>query len=502
MNLLYIPMNSPLIALATLACLSTAASAQTNRSIQLRSVDFDRGLIELHNFSSADVALSGWRFCSFDQDDAFRYSSPNGLAGQIIEAGTSFTVHFNNDAPAADPDRINRNDVGNFATPLNSTAWGLSIFAPPASGPIDFNDSTLIADYVQWIRNGNTNSSASIRAGQAVGQGLWTMNNDFVPTSLDTGRIELVAAAGTLLHGPDSYAVVGPTVFDEASGIDASDDNLAPTPIPLAIGTSTIVVNQQGDALGRDIDYITFDVPMGQELAELTLDAYTADANNLAFLGLQSGSVFTTDASSTGPGDLLGGVVYGAPNTGTDLLPMMAQLGTGFTPPLASGSYTLWFNQTGPQSEAVLTFTVESNIVGTSFCGPAVPNSTGMSSVLTASGSESALDNDLTLVVSSLPTNALTLAIASETQGLVPMSGGSQGTLCLGGLVGRFLAQATSSGAAGEASITVDLTAIPQPTGSASALAGDTWNFQIWHRDAVGGQATSNFSNGLSVTFN
>jgi hypothetical protein len=32
-------------------------------------------------------------------------------------------------------------------------------------------------------------------------------------------------------------------------------------------------------------------------------------------------------------------------------------------------------------------------------------------------------------------------------------------------------------------------------------LAGQTWNFQCWFRDAVGGVATSNFTDGLSILF-
>ena len=46
----------------------------------------------------------------------------------------------------------------------------------------------------------------------------------------------------------------------------------------------------------------------------------------------------------------------------------------------------------------------------------------------------------------------------------------------------------------------IDLTAIPTPTGTTSAMAGDTWNFQCWHRDA-NPTATSNFTNGYRVVF-
>ena len=47
----------------------------------------------------------------------------------------------------------------------------------------------------------------------------------------------------------------------------------------------------------------------------------------------------------------------------------------------------------------------------------------------------------------------------------------------------------------------IDVTAMPQPNGLVAAQAGETWSFQVWHRDSVMGQATSNFSDGVSVTF-
>jgi len=58
-----------------------------------------------------------------------------------------------------------------------------------------------------------------------------------------------------------------------------------------------------------------------------------------------------------------------------------------------------------------------------------------------------------------------------------------------------------SSSFLGQISTSIDPTALPQPTGSVAALPGQTWHFQLWHRDAVGGFATSNFTNGCGVTF-
>ncbi len=60
--------------------------------------------------------------------------------------------------------------------------------------------------------------------------------------------------------------------------------------------------------------------------------------------------------------------------------------------------------------------------------------------------------------------------------------------------------QVQNSGAAGEITIQVDLTQLPTPSGPHVVLAGETWNFQAWFRDANPG-ATSNFTDGLSILF-
>ncbi len=57
-----------------------------------------------------------------------------------------------------------------------------------------------------------------------------------------------------------------------------------------------------------------------------------------------------------------------------------------------------------------------------------------------------------------------------------------------------------NSGATGSISLPVNLTALPTPTGPVAGAVGQTWNFQCWYRDTLGGNATSNFSNGLAVT--
>ena len=138
---------------------------------------------------------------------------------------------------------------------------------------------------------------------------------------------------------------------------------------------------------------------------------------------------------------------------------------------------------------------------GTNYCGPAVVNSSGASATLSGAGSTSVSVNDLTLTASGLPANQFSFIINSQTQGFVVGPGGSQGNICLSGSVGRFNNQLMNSGPGGSYSIVVDLTAIPQPTGAVAVMAGETYNFQAWFRDN-NPASTSNFTDGLSITFN
>ncbi|MEM1447551.1 MAG: hypothetical protein AAGI22_00490 [Planctomycetota bacterium] len=139
---------------------------------------------------------------------------------------------------------------------------------------------------------------------------------------------------------------------------------------------------------------------------------------------------------------------------------------------------------------------------GTNYCS-AVANSTGATGVMSATGSAFVADNDLTLVASSLPTNSFAFFLVGQTQGFVPNPGGSAGNLCMIGSIGRYVApsQIANSGALGEVQLTIDNAMTPTGAGFAAIAAGETWNFQCWHRDSVGGTATSNFTDGLEVLF-
>ncbi|MEM1166270.1 MAG: hypothetical protein AAGI30_08265 [Planctomycetota bacterium] len=182
------------------------------RRVQIRSVDFEASIIELFNFSADDVALDGWRFCSHDFASARRYTAPGGFDGITIEAGTALFVHFDDDAPAGDVDRINRSALGGaFASPLDQDAYAMQLFFPDAVGNVSFGNSSLIADHLQWNIAGEPIGSAEARTAQAVSEGLWSAPGEFVPTFANSTLIELNDPSGDFPGSPDEYEVITPS---------------------------------------------------------------------------------------------------------------------------------------------------------------------------------------------------------------------------------------------------------------------------------------------------
>jgi hypothetical protein len=138
--------------------------------------------------------------------------------------------------------------------------------------------------------------------------------------------------------------------------------------------------------------------------------------------------------------------------------------------------------------------------LGANYC-TAAANSTGVPAEIFASGSRFVVDNDFDLVGIQLPLNSNGYFIVAPTQAFVPSAGGSSGNLCVGSPTGRYRAQLANSGIFGVINLAVDLTAIPQPNGNVVVQPGETWNFQLWFRDSVLGFATSNFTDGYTITF-
>ncbi|MCP3919628.1 MAG: hypothetical protein GY711_29180 [bacterium] len=137
------------------------------------------------------------------------------------------------------------------------------------------------------------------------------------------------------------------------------------------------------------------------------------------------------------------------------------------------------------------------DFIGSSYCGPAVANSTGMSGVISAAGTTSVADNDVYLIAEQLPAGQFGYFLAGQTQGsATPM--GSQGVICLMGNIGRYnqpieIIQGPSAG------LPLDLDSVPVNP-PVAVIAGDTWNFQCWYRDSNPGN-TSNFTDGVTIVF-
>lgn len=140
--------------------------------------------------------------------------------------------------------------------------------------------------------------------------------------------------------------------------------------------------------------------------------------------------------------------------------------------------------------------------IGEPTCTPAIANSTGLPGQLRARGTELLAKRDVTLLASQLPPGSAGFFLASQTQGDVFPVSQSQGRLCLGGAIGRYVGpgQILNAGAEGAFELFLDLAAMPTPTGPTLALPGSTWFFQAWYRDA-NPASTSNFTDSVAVTF-
>jgi hypothetical protein len=138
--------------------------------------------------------------------------------------------------------------------------------------------------------------------------------------------------------------------------------------------------------------------------------------------------------------------------------------------------------------------------ISTVYCtSPA--NSTGAVAHLTVQGSPSALVNNVTLSCDDLPPNSIGLVIVSFYADVVQNPGGSVGTLCLGGSIGRYSADPQPTGSAGAFGMTIDLLNMPTPGGFVATAQGEAWRFQCWYRDSDMGAPISNFSDAVLVPF-
>lgn len=156
----------------------------------------------------------------------------------------------------------------------------------------------------------------------------------------------------------------------------------------------------------------------------------------------------------------------------------------------------------GPSSSGSIGWYDQATTVGTNYCD-AVPNSTGLRAGIAAIGSTAAAANDVELVAFGLPNQSFGFFITSQSEDFAAQPGGSDGNLCLGGAIGRYVGpgQVQTSGTIRTFSLALDLTSTPTPGGLVTVAAGESYSFQAWYRDSAQGQPTSNFTEGLTVAF-
>ncbi len=148
----------------------------------------------------------------------------------------------------------------------------------------------------------------------------------------------VIACSATPLHAA--------VIWNEGISGDLSNDQANPTSFTLSPGINSIIGSVVNPADRRD--WVMLTVPDGYLLSSVILASYIS-TDTIGFTGVQAGTAFVGSPDSAG--SYLGYTHFGTGpgNVGADILPEMgiAAGATGFTPPLASGSYVFLIQQTG-----------------------------------------------------------------------------------------------------------------------------------------------------------
>ncbi|MEM8714142.1 MAG: hypothetical protein AAGG01_24630, partial [Planctomycetota bacterium] len=134
---------------------------------------------------------------------------------------------------------------------------------------------------------------------------------------------------------------------------------------------------------------------------------------------------------------------------------------------------------------------------------PAALNSSGARGQITATGTAFLLRDDLVLRGSSMPSGSFASIIFGDARAFVANPGGSAGNLCVGGAIGRLFDSLGTTSSTGTLTFGVDNGNLATSSGGPFTLfPGDQLMFQWWFRDTdQSGNATSNFTNAVEVTF-
>ena len=152
------------------------------------------------------------------------------------------------------------------------------------------------------------------------------------------------------------------TIYNEAVSGDLSNSPAAPTALTLTPGSNSVSGTVNGFAPGTDPqDWVSFTIPTGFVMTSYINSKYDS-TDPQGFTGFQFGSSFSGDefVAISYAGYAHFGFAATNPDgtppvstVGVNLLPLMADPSfapgtTGFTPPLAAGTYTFLIQQGNP----------------------------------------------------------------------------------------------------------------------------------------------------------
>ena len=203
-----------------------------------------------------------------------------------------------------------------------------------ASAAVVASLSGCVADTLEIIQSDLAN-------GEEVNLNLSTNENGELVISLTDNDEQSGGDSGSGDNGGPS---AGSGLYDEAVDGEITDDPTNPLALDLSPGSNAL----SGAVIAGDIDYVTVHVPEGYVMSAIDHTEFDS-ADDLAFIGIQSGTVFTEPPTNTEVANLLGFALFGDSTEGSDILPTIGtgEGAQGFTPPLSAGDYTFWIQQTG-----------------------------------------------------------------------------------------------------------------------------------------------------------
>ena len=133
--------------------------------------------------------------------------------------------------------------------------------------------------------------------------------------------------------------------WDESVSGDFSNNGLASSVVTFGYGENEIKgTTGKGSGSTVDEDFFTFTIPAAAHLTSIILKGETLEQGAKEFFAIEGGSSITVPPSLADL-SVLGWIHLIPADIGDDVLPAMGSQptnATGFVPPLAGGTYTVW----------------------------------------------------------------------------------------------------------------------------------------------------------------